>query len=81
MSKKEEVKVALAVDLGGTRLRIGLVEEDGHILRRHAEDTLGHQGPQRVMERLIGHLKDVASFAVEGSLAGLGPCGLPCASA
>ena len=72
MSIKEEVRVALAVDLGGTRLRVAVVDEEGHIVRRRAEDTLGHQGPQRVMECLIGHLKDMASFTAEGSLVGLG---------
>ncbi len=72
MSQEKNDEKALAVDLGGTRMRVALIDKRGRILKKYAERTKGSQGPQQVMERLAGHLKDVAADVPVGSILGLG---------
>jgi len=43
----------LGVDIGGTKLAVGLVDCDGKQLHHRRTETLAAQGPQRVMQRLI----------------------------
>ncbi len=45
-------QLIIAIDLGGTRLRVGLLDTDGEILARHEEPTRAEEGPDRVVERL-----------------------------
>lgn len=42
----------VAVDLGGTNLRLALVDQTGDILTRHAEPTKVHQGLEVLLEQL-----------------------------
>lgn len=42
----------IAVDLGGTHIRVGLVTEEGVIVRREAVATLSHEGPEAVIARM-----------------------------
>lgn len=45
----------IGIDLGGTHIRAGLVDEGGHILRRAATDTPASEGVEAVLDR-IEHL-------------------------
>ncbi|MBZ0302314.1 MAG: ROK family protein, partial [Anaerolineae bacterium] len=43
----------IGVDLGGTRIRVARLDEDLNILARDETLTLGQDGPDRVIERMI----------------------------
>ncbi|MCH8194594.1 MAG: ROK family protein [Chloroflexi bacterium] len=42
----------VAIDLGGTRLRVALVDTQGNVVRRVAEETRSEEGPERVAQRI-----------------------------
>ena len=46
------IEPIVAIDLGGTRLRVALMDAKGKILERHVEPTRGEEGPERVMDRI-----------------------------
>ena len=63
---------ALAADLGGTQLRVALVDRDGNVTRRNAIPTLAQQGRDDVMERFVAALQQTASAVERASLVGIG---------
>ena len=67
-----EETYVLAVDLGGTRLRLGLVDRQGRVVSSRRRQTRADQGPERVVGRLIQELKDLASEVDSESILGLG---------
>ncbi|MEE9286123.1 MAG: ROK family protein, partial [Dehalococcoidia bacterium] len=42
----------VAVDLGGTRLRVALVDSQGKVMRRVSEETRSEEGPEQVAQRI-----------------------------
>ena len=42
----------VAVDMGGTRLRVALMDAQGQVLARSVEPTRAEEGPERVAERI-----------------------------
>jgi len=65
----------LALDLGATRLRAGVVRADGRVVARSAGDTPGERGPAAVLDAAIRHLRtvrDAVDGATRSSLGGLG---------
>lgn len=66
-------KIALAVDLGGTNLRVAAVTEDGKIVTREEESTC-HEGDsgEVVTEQIIRLLKKVQSKFYDGEIRGIG---------
>lgn len=50
----------LAMDVGGTNIIAGLVDESGKILERRKIPTLSFRGPERVIEDILQNLKDLA---------------------
>lgn len=70
-------KLAMAVDLGGTNLRVALVSTEGKILRKVKEAVGPRRDAQDFFRRLIAVIQDVAGSAPRGAkLAGIG-LGLP----
>ena len=63
---------ALVADLGGTQLRVALVNRDGNVTNRSAIPTLAHQGRDDVMGRFVAALQQTASAVVRASLVGIG---------
>lgn len=63
---------ALVADLGGTQLRVALVDRDGNVTRRNAIPTLAQQGRDDVMERFVAALQQMASAVERASLVGIG---------
>lgn len=57
--------VVIAVDLGGTNLRVAAVGPDGSFAARHREPTASREGPEAVIERLIAAVDRVAGQARE----------------
>src|SRR5512147_1865328 len=43
----------LAIDIGGTKLALGLVDTEGRILQRDEIPTRATEGPERVLARLV----------------------------
>lgn len=57
MSKK---KFAVGVDLGGTSIKIGLVDEKGKIVKRISVNNSVHEGPDAVIKLIIHGINQVA---------------------
>ena len=49
----------LAIDIGGTKLAAGVVDAAGKILVRGEVPTVAAEGPERVLERIVGLGKDL----------------------
>lgn len=52
-------KFAVGVDLGGTSIKIGLVDEKGKIHDKTAIDSLAHEGPKTVINQIIKGIKQL----------------------
>ena len=63
---------ALAADLGGTQIRVALVDRQGGILERHAIPTLAQRPRDEVVQRFVGALKNVAETVEASELSGVG---------
>ncbi len=59
-----------SVDIGGTKIAVGAIREDGKILRRLECPTEPEKGFQYAMQRIIAMLRDLSSDGTE--LAGIG---------
>ena len=65
------MKLAIGIDLGGTNIKGGVVNEEGRVLELHSIPTQAHEGPDSVISRrarLAGELRGKAP----GSLLGMG---------
>lgn len=63
---------ALSADLGGTQLRVALVDREGALHERHATETLAQQGREAVVENLVRALGHVAGRVDKASIVGIG---------
>ena len=63
---------ALSADLGGTQLRVALVDREGALHERHATDTLAQQGREAVVNNLVRALGHVAGMVDRASMVGIG---------
>ena len=45
--------VSIAIDLGGTKMRVAVIDRAGTLLQREEQPTLANQGRERTVERLI----------------------------
>jgi len=59
-----------AVDIGGTKIAVGAIREDGTIVKRHECPTEPEKGFQHAMQRIIVMLRDITDRRT--SLAGIG---------
>lgn len=62
----------VAVDLGGTNVRVAIVSSDGNLSHRHAIPTNAQDGPVRVIERMTQLVNEVAESADIDSAAPVG---------
>jgi glucokinase len=77
-------ELALAVDIGGTKLAAGLVDRTGRLVRRAqvataAEDTVGGEGGEELWRRLaglVGHVRQGGESSERVVVCGVG-CGGP----
>jgi glucokinase len=67
-------EIVIGIDLGGTMVRAGAVERDGHILTLGETTIQANEGPQAGMERIIQLVQDI----VEKSGARLLGIGIGC---
>lgn len=61
----------IAIDLGGTNIRGGLVTSDGEIVRRASMATEASQGPAAVIRRIIDVIEQVDEHAEEHTPVGI----------
>lgn len=47
----------VGVDVGGTKIAIGVVTADGHLHYLHTTETLAHEGGEAVMERCLAEIQ------------------------
>lgn len=62
----------LAVDLGGTQIRAALCDPQGQILRRVACATQAAEGPEPVIQRLIGAASEAREGIPTDQISGIG---------
>jgi glucokinase len=51
-NESAESRTGLAVDLGGTSVKVGVVDSDGAVLAQEQIPTQTYEGPERVLERV-----------------------------
>ncbi len=61
----------LAIDLGGTRIRAGLVDREGRVRARRETPTQAREGPDSVIGRMVALARELLSEA-EGSVRAVG---------
>ncbi|MBI4234303.1 MAG: ROK family protein [Chloroflexi bacterium] len=61
-----------ATDLGGTRLRVALIDREGRLLCREEMPTLADAGPEQAMERLSAALEQMRAQTSPVHLRGMG---------
>jgi glucokinase len=64
--------LVIAVDLGGTQIRVALSDLEGHFLRRVACPTEAVQGQQAVIRRLVARIQEVRQGIPDGDILGVG---------
>jgi glucokinase len=65
----------VGVDLGATKIALGLLRPDGGIAARRRMDTAAHRGPQDVVDRIAGSINSLREELPDGAqIAALGVC-------
>lgn len=67
----------LAMDVGGTNVIAGLVDEHGRVAARHRFPTRTSRSPQEVMDDMAAHLRELTAMAPEGGKPEALAVGLP----
>lgn len=62
----------LAVDLGGTQIRVALCDLQGQVLRRVARPTQAAEGPDAVIQRLVDAISETLAGAPIDQVGGIG---------
>jgi len=76
MGSEEKIVIG-AVDIGGTKIAAGMVDDTGRVLSKLESPTAAQRGYSRGLERMIGMLRETARVAgVEISGIGIGSTGL-----
>ena len=55
--------VAIGVDIGGTKVAIGAVNRDGHVIAEHTQPTLPERGVEDVLTRICAGIQSVMDSA------------------
>lgn len=50
----------IGIDLGGTSMKMGVVNQTGQIILEMEHPTLGEEGPDGVINRIVSHARDLA---------------------
>ena len=65
------MRYAIGIDLGGTKIEVGIVDQEGNVYQKERLETLAEQGPQMIQKRLISTIQHLRNqFPV--SLLGIG---------
>ncbi len=69
---KQVKRVALALDIGGTNFRVGLIDHRGRVLHRHSQPIRVDRGPEAATQEITKRLLDMRTRAREAEVVGLG---------
>ncbi len=64
--------LVVAVDLGGTQLRVALLDQSYRILARHAEPTRADEGVESVLARMVAGVSRIAEMEGKDRVCGIG---------
>ncbi|MBM7585593.1 glucokinase [Bacillus pakistanensis] len=64
------MKAAVGIDIGGTKIAIGLVREDGMVLREMEFPTNVDSGPDQALNKMVQHIRSM--YSVEPNIIGIG---------
>lgn len=64
-------RLALGVDLGGSKISYALLDEGGHIFHRVVEPTDAQEGPEAVINRMAARIQDLL-FQSQVNVVGIG---------
>ncbi len=64
--------LSLAIDVGGTNIRVAVVDRSGAVLQRERERTQSHLGAENAMARLSATASRLMRAAGDGQFAGVG---------
>ncbi len=68
-----EQQYAIGIDLGGTSIKAGLVDNEGTILHHARVETQAARGPEHVLTRIVAATKEVLALLPKGrSILGVG---------
>ncbi len=67
-------RIAIALDLGGTQLRVAAVDETGAIVRREAVSTQAQAGPDIVIEQMAELARRTIAAIPVAEIIGVGVC-------
>ena len=67
-----EEDLCIAIDLGGTKMRVALIDRSGTLLQRDSELTLTIQGREQTLERLTSIISRLISLSGGRKLMGIG---------
>ena len=70
MARQEDL--CIAIDVGGTKTRVALIDRTGTLLQRDSEATLANQGREQTVERLTRMIARLISLSGGGNLIGIG---------
>jgi predicted NBD/HSP70 family sugar kinase len=62
MGSEEKIVIG-AVDIGGTKIAVGMVDDAGRVLSKLESPTDAQRGYSRGLERMIGMLRETARVA------------------
>lgn len=68
-------KLALCVDLGGTNVRVGLGDNEGHILAKITEETEKEKGPEGIGEQIVRMIRSIRTEMEDIQGIGIGSTG------
>ena len=70
MARKEDLSIA--IDLGGTKMRVAVIDRAGVFLQREEEPTLAHHGREQAVERLTQIITHLIPSTKGRELVGIG---------
>lgn len=63
---------SVGVDLGGTSIKAALVKAGSGIVEFREIDTAAHEGPERVIDRIAGLIRELTRSSPSGAISGVG---------
>ena len=64
--------ICIGIDIGGTKMRVALIDRAGSILLRNESPTLAHEGRDQAVQRLIKMIDGLVESISKENLAGIG---------
>lgn len=60
---RKENQYSIGLDIGGTKIASGIVDEQGKLIYKNTSPTLAVEGPEAVMGRIYGHIDKLLNYS------------------